>query len=201
MSAQEGTNPKASHNRVSVFPRSDARLKRPLAEPESTVQGTKQGALKLQKQRQGAFTALSKTACNPWGRYRKSFKINQAGRGWVVHANNNTFSEAIIKEVKTTKSELSRVITSPHKNFVELQEAIYYEGAIFLVYEIMDVSLGQIFSSPLGRLQLFEVAAFSREVLAGLEHIHKRLKITHGDISSSSILLSVTGAVKIGMLS
>lgn len=125
--------------------------------------------------------------------------MNQAGRGWVVY--NNTFSEAIIKEVKTTSKDLARLITSPHKNIVELQEAIYHKGAIFLVYEIMDISLSQIFSSPLGRLQLFEVAAFSREILTGLEHIHKHLKIAHGDISSSSILLLVTGAVKVGMLS
>ncbi|KAJ5493675.1 hypothetical protein N7463_009762 [Penicillium fimorum] len=64
----------------------------------------------------------------------------------------------------------------------------------------MDVSLAQIFSSPLGRLQLFEVAAFTRGVLAGIEHIHKSLKITHGNLSSASVLLSVSGNIKIANL-
>lgn len=201
-SREKSTDQKGPHNRVSVFPRSknaEPRFKRPLADLEHVVQGTKESAQKLQKQRQGTFSALPKLACNPWDRYRKTFKINQAGPGWVVHTNDATFTEGIIKEVKTTKSELSRIITSHHKNFVDLREAIYYEGAVFLIYEIMDVSLAQVFSSPLGRLQLFEVAAFSRELLTGIEYMHMNLKITHGALSSNSVLLSVTGAVKIGM--
>ncbi|QQK48371.1 Tyrosine-protein kinase, active site [Penicillium digitatum] len=64
----------------------------------------------------------------------------------------------------------------------------------------MDVSLAQVFSSPLGRLQLFEVAAFARELLTGIEYMHINLKITHGALSSNSVLLSVTGAVKIANL-
>lgn len=187
-------------NRVSVFPRSEPRLKRPLADLESVVQGTKESVQKLQKQRQVTFTSVSKKACNPWDHYQKSFKLNQAGIGWVVHTNNITFSEGVVKELKSNKSELSRVLTRPHKNLVHLQEAIYHDGSIFCIYEIMDVSLGQIFNSPLGRLRLFEVAAFSLELLAGIEHIHKSLEITHGDLSSNSVLLSVNGAVKIGML-
>ncbi|EKV19137.1 Serine/threonine-protein kinase bur1 [Penicillium digitatum PHI26] len=200
-SRENSTDKKGPHNRESVFLRSknEPRFKRPLVDLEHVVQGTKESAQKLQKQRQDTFTALSKIACNPWDRYRKNFKINQAGPGWVIHTNDATFTEGIIKEVKTTKSELSRIITSHHKNFVDLREAIYYEGAVFLIYEIMDVSLAQVFSSPLGRLQLFEVAAFARELLTGIEYMHINLKITHGALSSNSVLLSVTGAVKIGM--
>lgn len=135
---------------------------------------------------------LHKTAANPWERYRKSFKINQAGPGYVVHANDSTFREGIIKAVKTSRSELSKVITDHHRSFVHFHEAFYHDGQIFFLYEVMDISFAQIFGSPLGRLQLFEVAAFSKELLTGAQHIHDSLKIIHGDLKFANILLSVT---------
>ncbi|KAJ6008539.1 hypothetical protein N7540_012515 [Penicillium herquei] len=98
----------------------------------------------------------------------------------------------------TSRGELSKIISKPHKNLVHLQEIFYDEGQIFFVYELLDVSLAQIFGSPLGRLQLFEVAAFSKEILAGVQFIHGALNISHGKLNSSNVLLSVNGAVKIG---
>ncbi|KAJ5928352.1 kinase-like protein [Penicillium verhagenii] len=145
------------------------------------------------------FKPLSKEATNPWKRYIKSFKINQAGSGYVVHATNPTFQEGIIKSTKTPRSELSKIIAKHHqRNIVHIQEAFYHEGQMFFLYELLDVSLGQIFGSPLGRLKLFEVAAFSKEILTGLEYIHQTLKISHGNIESGNILLSVNGQIKIG---
>jgi serine/threonine protein kinase len=188
-------------NRISRFPGTkpgEAGVKRSLAELEAAVQGTKESARRLQK-RQALLPQLSKEAANPWERYQKSFKINQAGSGFIVHANDETFREGVLKAVKTSKGELSKVINSPHRNLVHLHEALYHDAHIFFLYEVMDISLAQIFSSPLGRLQLFEVAAFSKEILAGVQHIHDSLKITHGDLTSNNILLSVTGAIKIGM--
>lgn len=202
MSSKESGSRNTPDNRVSVFPRpknTTYRPKRHLADVDFVGQGTKESAQKLQKYRPDALKFLSKTASNPWLRYRKTFRMNQAGIGWVVHSNDTTFREGIIKEVKTTKSEMSKIMTTPHKNFVQLQEALYHDNMVFLVYELMDVSLAQIFGSPLGRLQLFEVAAFSYEILTGIEYIHRQLQIIHGDISSTSILLSVTGALKIGI--
>lgn len=196
------SNPQVDrNNRVSRFPGSsdgEVRAKRPLADLKSAVQGTKDSVQRLQK-RPALARQLYKTAANPWERHRKSFKINQAGPGYIVHTNDSAFREGIMKAVKTSRSELSKVITDPHKNFVYLHEAFYHDGQIFLLYEVMDISLAQIFGSPLGRLQVFEVAAFSKELLTGVQHIHDSLKITHGDLKSANILLSVTGATKIGM--
>lgn len=179
-------------NRVSRFPGPESHGKRKLADVEPSVQSAKE-SVKLQRR-----PTLQKSAEAPWERYRKSFKLNQAGPGQVVHANDSSFREGIIKSVNTTRSELSKIMTSPHRNFVHLQEAFYHNDQIFLLYEIMDISLAQLFSTPFGRLQLFEVAAFSKEVLIGIHHIHDTLKITHGEINSDNILLSVAGAIKIG---
>ena len=192
-----------AQNRYSTFPRSKnghTRSKRPLADFDRNDHKTEENTHRLQK-RQATSNAVYKDACDPWKRYRKSFKINQAGAAFIVHANNETFEEKIIKQVKTARGELSKISSSHHKNIVHLFESLYHDEAIYLVYEIMDISLGQIFSSPLGRLQLFEVAAFSREILLGLQHIHESLKISHGSLDSSTILLSVKGAVKIGKAS
>ena len=190
-----------NNHRVSRFPGTrdgEASAKRTLADHESAIRGTKDSVQRLHK-RPTIFKQLSKTAASPWEQYRKSFKINQAGTAHVVHANDSTFREGIIKAVKTSRSEFSKIMTNHHKNFVHLQEAFYFDGQIFFLYEVMDISLAQIFNSPLGRLQLFEVAAFSKELLTGVQHIHESLNIAHGDLKSANILLSVTGAVKIGM--
>jgi hypothetical protein len=66
------------------------------------------------------------------------------------------------------------------------------------VYKVIDISLGQIFNSPLGRLQLFKVAAFTHEILTGIKHIYKTLDISYSDLNSDCILLLVTGSIKIG---
>lgn len=62
----------------------------------------------------------------------------------------------------------------------------------------MDVSLSQAFVTPLGRWKAYEVAAFSQELLNGLDYIHKSLGLVHRDMTAKSVLLSVEGAVKIG---
>jgi serine/threonine protein kinase len=116
----------------------------------------------------------------------------------VVHAS-DSFKEGIIKAVKTSRSELAKIMTKPHKIFVHMQEVFYHDGQIFFLYELLDVSLAQIFGSPLGCLRLFEVAAFSKEILVGVQYIHEALRITRGSLSSSNILLSTQGVVKIGM--
>ncbi|KAJ6115239.1 hypothetical protein N7486_001017 [Penicillium sp. IBT 16267x] len=183
-------------NRVSRFPGSkdtEAR-KRTLASLEPAAH---KDSPPIPHKRPALFKQISKEVVSPWERYQKSFKINQAGPGYIVHAKTSTFQEGIIKAVKTPRSELSKIMTKHHRNFVQLQEAFYHDGEIFLLYELLDVSLAQIFGSPLGRLQLFEVAAFSKEILNGVQYIHDALKITHGNLESANILLSVGGAVKI----
>lgn len=203
-SSQEGVT--KVNNRVSRFPRTENgdthRTKRALDELDTVVRGTKQSVQRLQKRQAtpGVSTSFSKEVASPWQDYQKSFKLNQAGYGLVVHAKNATFAEGILKEIRGHgKEKLSSVTSYSHKNLVRLQRAFHDDGAVYFLYEMMDVTLAQIFSSPLGRLQLYEVAAFSQEILSGIEYIHNRLKIIHGNLTSDSILLSVSGAVKIGM--
>lgn len=177
-------------NRVSRFPGTkDGEARKRTASENDIAQIPKRATI---------FKQLSKEAVNPWERYRKTFKINQAGPAFVVHSKTAIFQEGIVKAVKAPRSELSKIMTKHHKNFVHLREVFYHESEIFFLYELLDVCLSDIFALPIGRLQLFETAAFSKEILLGLQYLHDDLKIAHGNLSSKNILLSVGGAVKIG---
>ncbi|KAE8399774.1 kinase-like protein [Aspergillus pseudonomiae] len=194
-----------SNRVVSMFPRSNTGQsgtpKRPLPSGESSEQGTKRYQ-RLQKGPQAITTKVSsplpREARNPWERYQKVFKIDQAGPSYIAHAKNNTFAEMIVKEVKApSKNWLTKLTSTSNQNVVHLQEAMFDNDCIYLFYEVMDVSLSQAFATPLGRLKAYEVAAFSQELLHGLDYIHKNLKLVHGDITANCVLLSVEGAVKI----
>jgi serine/threonine protein kinase len=115
---------------------------------------------------------LRKEAEDPWKRYRKVFHFDQAGPGLLVHRNDDSFQEFIAKEIKVdSKDWLSGVREASHKNIVRLHEALYHDGALFLFYEVMEVSLAQVFATRLGRLRPYEVAAFCFELLHGLDYI------------------------------
>lgn len=66
---------------------------------------------------------------------------------------------------------------------------------------MLDVSLAQVFATPLGQLKAYEITAFCCEILTGIEYIYKKLGIVHGDINTENILLSADGSVNIGILS
>ncbi|KAF7594870.1 hypothetical protein BBP40_007904 [Aspergillus hancockii] len=189
-------------NRLSTFPRTNrvphcTVSKRPLEENDGGSDARRKDR-KLQKVKLQLPVSLQKGIGNPWQRYQKVFKLDQAGRGLVVHTKNDTFAEAFVKEVKVHSKEwLSRLTMASHRNIVLMQEALYHNGAIFFFYELMDVSLSKIFATPLGQLKQYEVAAFCHELLTGIHYIHETLKFAHGDLTSSNVLLSMDGAVKI----
>ncbi|EGC41939.1 conserved hypothetical protein [Histoplasma capsulatum var. duboisii H88] len=141
---------------------------------------------------------LFKDETAPWDRYQFCTKLDQAGQGRTAYSKDGMFNEMLVKEVKVHGKEwLSRVKEINHKNIVALHEALYYQGSIYFFYKIMDVSLAQVFSTPLGTLRFHEVAAFSREILQGLSYIHD-LRISHGQLSSENVLLSAeTAEIKI----
>jgi Serine/threonine protein kinase len=190
-------------NRVSLFPRTSTSyssvLKRAATEDSSTGDKKRNGN-KFHKITTGYTDLLNKRTGDPWQHYQKIYRSDQGGRGFVVHTKDNTFSDFFAKEVKVhTKEWLSRITLASHKNIVFLKETLYSNGALYFFYELMDVSLAQVFATPFGRLKAYEVAAFCHEILNGLEYIHQTLRFTHGNLTSGNVLLSMDGAVKIGM--
>ncbi|EDN05106.1 hypothetical protein I7I51_01979 [Histoplasma capsulatum] len=142
---------------------------------------------------------LLKEVANPWDQYQQGFNLDQAGPGILVNAKNDSFDEMIAKRAEVDNQEwLSKLKPIAHKNIVKLCEALYHEGAIFLFYEVMDVSLADIFSTPYGILRPYQVAAFCKEILNGLDFLHAQ-QLVAGELCAENVLLSVNPvAVKIG---
>lgn len=189
--------------RISTFPRTNvsqsSSLKRALESTDSNDQRSSDG--KLRKPATKSTESLKKAETDPWQLYQRLYKLNLAGQGFVVHRKDNTFSEFFSREVKVNKKEwLSRLTQAPHKNIVALHECFYHAGDLFFIYELMDVYLSQIFSTPFGLLKAYEVASWCREVLEGIQYIHQTLGFVHGDLNSKNVLLSMNGSVKIGTL-
>jgi len=46
---------------------------------------------------------------------------------------------------------------------------------IYIFYEVLDVSLAQVFATPLGQLKAYYIAAFCCEILTGIEYIYKKI--------------------------
>ncbi|PYI33117.1 kinase-like protein [Aspergillus indologenus CBS 114.80] len=188
-------------SRLSTFPRTrtgqQILTKRVIANLEPSWD-SKRHAKKLQKDLQEPSARLQKETADPWERYEKCFKLYQAGEGYLVFAKNATFKEAMMKKIEISGEDVvSNLTTASHKNLVQLYEVLYREGTLFLFYEVMDVSLNQVFATPLGRMRLYEVAAFSHDILLGLNYIHQIHRISHGNINSNNILLATNGSVKI----
>ncbi|KJF60726.1 serine/threonine protein kinase [Coccidioides immitis RS] len=149
---------------------------------------------------QNMAIAIKTKIGNPWERYEKFLEVEDFVPGTLVHSKDGNFTERIVDVVKVhNEAWLSRLTSACHENIVSLHEAIYQNSTIFLFSEVMDVSLAQIFGSPRGRLQHYEVAAFCKEILKGLHYIHSEHKFAHGTLKAENILLSAgTAAVKIG---
>lgn len=209
-----GNAASVDRHRKTVFPRSDPSnhspaVKRVFAEQDNSKDAQKLRRMIPVKSKPGflgslrAPTTLPKEEVNPWERYQACMKLDQAGPGYAAYAKNSSFEELIVKEVGIhNRKSLARISSVNHTNIVKLHEALYYEGSIYLCYEIMDITLAQVFGTPLGSLNHYEVAAFCKEILEGLNYIHNSLQIAHGDLSSKNVLLSAgTANVKIGTIS
>jgi serine/threonine protein kinase len=140
-----------------------------------------------------------KEAEDPWKRYRKVLQFDQASPALLVHRNDDSFWEFIVKEVKVNNKEwLQQVRDASHKNIVHLHKALYNDKAIFFIYKVIEVLLAQVFATLLGQLRHYEVSAFCFELLHGLDYIHNILRLVHGNINAGNVLLAINGIVKIG---
>lgn len=87
-----------------------------------------------------------------------------------------------------------------HPNLVGLVEAFYDDNNLYLAYNYdgLAVSLSQVTTTPAVILREPDIAGICRSILSGLEYLHEDLRVGHGNIQSSNILLCPDGVVKIG---
>ncbi|KAJ5741590.1 hypothetical protein N7533_010999 [Penicillium manginii] len=139
---------------------------------------------------------------HPSQKYTLNWKINQAGLGWLSLGNYFGYSTVLIKrrEANKEQSYFPALQSVFHQNLVGLVEAFYDEGFLYLTYNYdgLVVSLSQVTTTPSVILGEFETAGILRGILRGLEYVHERLRIGHGNIDGDNILLTPDGIVKIG---
>eukprot|EP01125_Pyxidicula_operculata_P014199 TRINITY_DN4723_c0_g1_i1.p1 TRINITY_DN4723_c0_g1~~TRINITY_DN4723_c0_g1_i1.p1 ORF type:complete len:337 (-),score=29.26 TRINITY_DN4723_c0_g1_i1:178-1188(-) len=92
--------------------------------------------------------------------------------------------------------ELKTLHASSHPNIVSFHGAFYDHGTLSFILEFMD--RGTIADLiELGPIPEHVLAKLSRDILSGLDYLHKKLHLIHRDIKPQNILLNSEGCVKI----
>ena len=94
-------------------------------------------------------------------------------------------------------NEILVIRASCHANIVNYMDSFLHENELWVVMEYMEGgTLTDIVTTSL--MTEGQIAAVSREIAQGLQHLHNQ-GIIHRDIKSSHVLLSLTGDIKISM--
>ena len=84
---------------------------------------------------------------------------------------------------------------SRHPNIVNYIDSFLYKNDLWVVMEYMEgVSLMDVVTANL--MSEGQMAAVSREICQGLDHLHRH-GVIHRDIKSDSVLLSLNGDIKL----
>ena len=158
---------------------------------------------------------------DPWIKYRKFMKLNQAGLATIIYHNTghrDRYLLVTIKEEKADKDQFGQLLSFNNANMVNLPDICYFEQTVHLIYEHVNVSLRQIQSTPRGSLNHCKISLICKEVrsrkihwmeifcslqiqvLNGLEYIHLELQVFHGALDCGNILVGSDRSVKIGKL-
>ena len=110
----------------------------------------------------------------------------------AITPNSREQREIIINEITICSS-------SKHKNIVEFIEAFEFNGNIYIVTELLSLSLAQLVVNRPGQIPENLISYICQEILKGLAFLHSNHRI-HRDIKSDNILLSLDGSIKIADL-
>ncbi|KAL9083483.1 MAG: hypothetical protein Q9165_008510 [Trypethelium subeluteriae] len=106
---------------------------------------------------------LKTTYGSPWDAYRQLLREDQAGPATFACLKNPSFAVSVVKEHRY--SSTAPVLRSvSHPNIVQITEAFLQQDTVYLIYNVMTVSLREIKASPVGDLEEYELAAVCKEV-------------------------------------
>ncbi|KAK8210731.1 serine/threonine-protein kinase ste20 [Phyllosticta capitalensis] len=145
--------------------------------------------------------------CNPQDpqkMYRNLNKIGQGASGGVFTAYQVGTNRCVaIKQMNLDQqpkkdliiNEILVMRESKHRNIVNFMDSFLVRGDLWVVMEYMEGgSLTDVVTFNI--MSEGQIAAVSREVLCGLQHLHSK-GVIHRDIKSDNILLSMEGNIKL----
>ncbi|KAB8067866.1 hypothetical protein BDV29DRAFT_196113 [Aspergillus leporis] len=114
--------------------------------------------------------------------YHTSYNIDQAGPGVIALKDVEGFTVCLIKVRRIRKSW--RFQAASHKNLISFLNSYDAHGLVYLVYEYehLAISLG----------------CMVERVLSAIVYVHSELRISHGVVDCSNVLLTWKGEVKLG---
>ncbi|OKL55301.1 hypothetical protein UA08_09460 [Talaromyces atroroseus] len=132
---------------------------------------------------------------DPSMKYLLSHKFNQAGPGWIGFENCQGLRTVFVKVVKATRHQKLHFHKTDQANLINLQEVFHSKEFTYLIYDFdrCDLPLSMVHASPNVQFTEVDIAIVCRQVLTGLQYIHEKLKISHGSIKLSDLLLANIG--------
>ncbi|KAK6200355.1 uncharacterized protein RJT21DRAFT_121249 [Scheffersomyces amazonensis] len=137
-------------------------------------------------------------------------RVQQVGEGTygkVYKAKNNITNEFVaLKKLRleteregfpiTSIREIKLLQSCDHENIVGLLEMMVESNQIYMVFDYLDHDLTGLLTHPDLKLQECHRKFIFKQLMEGLNYLHKK-RIIHRDIKGSNILLDSTGNVKI----
>jgi len=135
---------------------------------------------------------------SPWGSCSVSggvFTACQVGTNFSVAIKQMDLDKQPKKDLII--NEIHVMQASRHINIINYVDSFLYKNELWVVMEYMEGgSLTDVVTANL--MTEGQIAAVSREIALGLQHLHKH-GVIHRDIKSGKVLLSLTGDVKLSM--
>ncbi|KAH6703054.1 kinase-like domain-containing protein [Leptodontidium sp. MPI-SDFR-AT-0119] len=135
---------------------------------------------------------------SPWQYYTKAYRRELGASVVVACKKPATFELFAVKCIAGSEpnDQVQNLRQVRHENFLSYHEIFVCDNAVFTVSECMAVSLTDLNGSATPPNEI-QIATIVHQVLTGLDFLAAR-DMMHGDITCSTILLSLRGDVKIG---
>ena len=125
------------------------------------------------------------------------FTAHQVGTNLPVVLKRMDLDHQVKKDLLINEILVMRASKLRHENIVNYIDSFFYKNELWIVMEYMEGgSLTDFVTANL--MTEGQIAAVSREIAQGLQHLHMHCVI-HRDIKSDNVLLSLTGDIKLSM--
>nr|QYW07105.1 cyclin-dependent kinase like 6 [Dimocarpus longan] len=132
------------------------------------------------------------------GTYSNVYKARDRDTGKIVALKKVRFDTSEPASVRFMAREILVLQKLDHPNVIKLKglATSRMQYSLYLVFDYMQTDLTRVICRPGQRLTQPQVKRYMQQLLAGLEHCHKR-GILHRDIKASNLLIDKNGVLKI----